>query len=83
MEENVVMSENQVEENSKPYHEEKLTARTLTLVPDVINGNMIYVTVTIHKVPQSAKSSIFKSRFNSISEMLKKSAETIERCLYE
>ncbi len=83
MEENVVTSENQVEENSKPYQEEKLAARTLTLVPNVINGNMVYITITTHKVPQSAKSSIFKSRFNSISEMLKETAGTIERCLYE
>lgn len=83
VEENVVMYENRVEENAKPYHEEKLMTKTLTLVPDVINGNMVYVTITTHKVPQSAKSSIFKSRFNSISEMLKESAEIIERCLDE
>lgn len=75
--------ENQRNANKKPYEENNLKTRTLTLVPDVIDGNMIYVTVTMHRVPQSAASSIFVSRFKSISEMLKESAETIEKCLYE
>ena len=73
----------QSNEKKKPYEENNLKTRTLTLVPDVIDGNMIYVTFIMHRVPHSAAASIFTSRFKSISEMLKESAEVIEKCLYE